>query len=172
MTYSEHKIISLRDLFDYNICEFVSSEMQLKNILPKWIAIAYSLKLKNILDEYLSLVELNIKNSKAFINEEKTPFPFIKSKIMQAMVKQTRGKLNQCADIEIKDACLLAAIQSINHFKIFMYGTLESYAVALQMEKSSAIFQKAKANERQIDDHLCLLAETEINVKAKIPHHF
>ena len=86
---------------------------------------------------------------------------------MQAFIKETTEKLAACADAEVKDACLLACIQSVNHFKISAYGTAAAFARALDMDKQAAVFYEAEINEKQIDDRLSQLAEYEINGRAK-----
>ena len=88
---------------------------------------------------------------------------------MHLLKKQMKNCLN-CTDAEVKDACLLACIQAINHFKISMYGTAAAFANALDMEKQAAIFHEAEVNEKQIDDRLSQLAEHEINIRAKITY--
>jgi len=88
---------------------------------------------------------------------------------MQAFIEEANEKQNTCTDAEVKDACLLACIQAINHFKISMYGTAAAFAKVLGMEKHAAVFHEAEVNEKQIDDRLSQLAEHEINIKANVP---
>ena len=88
---------------------------------------------------------------------------------MRAFIEEVEEKLSNCSDSEVKDACLLASIQAINHFKISTYGTAAAFANALGMEKQAAIFHEVEVNEKQIDDRLSQLAEHEINIKAKTP---
>jgi ferritin-like metal-binding protein YciE len=88
---------------------------------------------------------------------------------MQAFIEDAKEKLENCTDAAIKDACLLASVQAINHFKISTYGTAAAFAKALGMEKSGIVFHEAEINEKQIDDRLSQLAEHEINVEAKSP---
>jgi ferritin-like metal-binding protein YciE len=77
--------------------------------------------------------------------------------------------MKYCADPEVKDACLLACIQAINHFKISEYGTAAAFAKELNMEKSATVFHEMEINEKHIDDRLSQLAEYEINRKARAP---
>lgn len=88
---------------------------------------------------------------------------------MLAFIEETNEKLNSCADQKAQDACLLACIQGINHFKISLYGTAAAFAKQLEMEKFASLFHKAEVNEKQIDDRLSQLAEHEINIAAKTP---
>ena len=88
---------------------------------------------------------------------------------MQAFIEEAGEKLNTCRDVAVKDACLLASIQVISHYKISTYGTAAAFAKALGMDHPSAVFHEAEINEKQIDDRLTQLAEHEININARAP---
>ena len=104
-----------------------------------------------------------------FFEEEKINSLSLTNRVMRAFIEEAEEKLANCTDTAIKDVCLLACIQAINHFKISTYGTAATFANALDMEKRAAIFHEAEENEKQIDDRLSQLAEHEINIKAKAP---
>jgi ferritin-like metal-binding protein YciE len=115
------------------------------------------------------MVEEHIQKLAQFVSEENIGLVGLKNRIMQAYIEEAKDKLGTCADNAIKDACLLAAIQGINHFKISTYGTAAAFANALGMEKTAVAFHEAEINEKKIDDRLSQLAEHEINVNAKAP---
>jgi ferritin-like metal-binding protein YciE len=162
-------ITNLHDLLDFDARRFTSSEIQLKNSLPRWISTSGSLKLKTVLQKYLEMVEDQVKKMDGFFDAEKIASLSVTNRVMHAFIEETEEKLNDCSDLEVKDACLLAAIQSINHFKISTYGTAAAFAKALGMEKYAAFFHEAEVNEKKIDDRLSQLAEFEINAKARAP---
>lgn len=162
-------ISNLHNLLDYDARKFAITEMQLKTVLPAWIQKANDIKLKTVLQRYLELVQNRVEKLDAFIEEEKINSISLVNKVMNAFIEETEVKLTYCTDPEVRDACLLACVQAINHFKISMYGTAAAFARALDKEKASTIFREAETNEKQIDDRLTQLAEYEINVKAKSP---
>ncbi len=169
MTQNNLSIVTLNDLLDFDGRKFISAEIQLKKILPQWINQASAVKLKNVLQKYLDFVEQHIKNMETFYEEEHVNSLSLHNKIMEGYIEETEDKLHTCMDSAIKDACLLAGIQSINHFKISIYGTAAAFADLLSLEKSSVVFHQASVNEKQIDDRLTQLAQFEINSKAKAP---
>jgi ferritin-like metal-binding protein YciE len=65
------------------------------------------------------------------------------------------------------DACLLASIQGINHYKISLYGTAAAFVGKIGLESSAAIFHELEINEKSIDSSLSQMAEHEINNKAR-----
>lgn len=162
-------ITTLHNLLDYDASKFISAEIQLRNSLPDWINKAGSLQLKIILQKYLDFVEQHIKKMDGFFDDEKMSTLNLTNRVMQGFIEETNEKLSNCTDAEVQDACLLACIQAINHFKISTYGTAAAFANILDMGKAATIFHEAEINEKQIDDRLSQLAEHEINAKAKTP---
>ncbi len=160
-------IISLRNLMDYNARKFTGAEVQLKNVLPKWIDQAGSIKLKTVMQKYLDLILVHLQKMNDFFAEEKINSLSITSPVMQALLEETNEQLGKCSHPEVKDACLLACIQTINHFKISIYGTFAAFADTLDMSKPALVFREAEINEKQIDDRLSQLAEHEINLNAR-----
>jgi len=169
MSENIKNISTLHNLLDYDVSKFTSAEVHLKQRLPEWINIAGSLKLKTLLQKYQDLVETHILKLEEFTEEEKINSLSVTNRIMQAFLEEANEKMTACTDAEIKDACLLASIQAINHFKISTYGTAAAFANLLDMEKQAAFFHEAEVSEKQIDDRLSQLAEHEINIKARTP---
>ena len=169
MAENNPTITTLHNLLDYDARKFTSAEIQLKNSLPEWINKASSLQLKTVLQKYLDFVQQDVQKMEIFFEEEKIGSLSLTNRVMKAFIEEVEEKLSNCTDAEVKDACLLASIQAINHFKINTYGTAAAFANALDMEKQAAIFHEAEVNEKQIDDRLSQLAEHEINIKAKTP---
>lgn len=169
MSENNLTITTLHDLLDVDGRKFISAEVQLKKILPQWISLAASIKLKNVFQRYLDFVEQHIENMQTFYEEEHINSLSLHNPIMEAFIGETQDKIKSCTDSAVKDACLLAGIQSINHFKISIYGTAAAFADLLNLEKTSVVFHQASVNEKQIDDRLTQLAQYEINSKAKAP---
>ncbi|MDX2049089.1 MAG: DUF892 family protein [Chitinophagaceae bacterium] len=169
MEENNRNITTLHNLLDYDAGRFISAEIQLQNILPEWINKATSLKLKGVLQKYFDYVQVHIQRLEGFIAGENTTSVSNVSHIMQAYISEADEKFLNCADTEVKDACLLACVQAINHFKISAYGTAAAFANALGMEKYTSVFHEAGVNEKQIDDRLSQLAEHEINLSARAP---
>ncbi len=169
MTENNQPITTLHHLLDYDASKFTSAEIQLQNILPEWINKTGSLMLKTVLQKYLDFVKQHVQKMESFFEQEKINSLSLKNRVMHSFIEETNEKLNTCTDPEIKDACLLAGIQVINHYKISIYGTAAAFANALEMEKHAALFHEAEGNEKQIDSRLSQLAEFEINKKARTP---
>ncbi len=162
-------IATLRNLLDDYAARFASAEAQLRKHIPDWIRKTDSLKLKNSLQKYLDFVSSHIDLLNRFIDTEQIGLLPLNGKVMDAFIRETDEKLSECSDQEVINACLLAQVQSINHYKISAYGTAAAFALALGMEKAAIVFHEAEVNEKQIDDRLSQLAEHEINPRAMAP---
>jgi ferritin-like metal-binding protein YciE len=169
MSDNAPNIATLQQLLDHNAGTFTSAEIQLKKSLFRWIQNAASLQLKTVLQKYHDFIELHLQKMELFFEEENINSLSVANKVMQAFIADTDEKLSICTDTEVKDACLLASVQSINHFKISTYGTAAAFANTLGMEKQAAVFHEAEIKEKQIDDRLSQLAEYEVNNKARTP---
>lgn len=169
MTENNSNITNLHDLLVHNARKFTSAEIQLRNSLHEWISKAVSLKLKGVLQKYLDFVQQHVQKLESFFEAEQVSSLSISNRIMKSFIDETEENLKTCADPEVRDACLLASVQDINHYKISLYGTAAAFAKELNLEKFGSFFHEAEVNEKQIDDRLSQLAEHEINTRARAP---
>jgi ferritin-like metal-binding protein YciE len=119
------------------------------------------------LQKYHDFVVQHVTKMESFFEEEEIISLSLTNRVMQAFIEEANEKLNSCSDVFVKDACMLACIQAINHYKISIYGTASAFARELEMEKYAGIFHESEVNEKQIDDRLSQLAEHEINLQSK-----
>ena len=158
---------TLLSLLDYDAGKFASAEAQLQINLPQWIVGAGSSPLKRVLQKYLTLTDEHIKKLDVFCAEENFTSISPVNLIMRAFINETDEKLAQCADADVKDACLLACMQNINHYKIATYGSAAAFAHDLAMNEAVTIFRDLEIDEKQIDHRLSQLAEHEANTNAR-----
>lgn len=166
----KHTTIStLHQLLDFNTQNFVVGEVYLQKALHHWIEKASAVKLKAVFQKYLEHAQHNVKSFEKFIDSEKMHLISNENKILTTLIEDVSIRFELCSDPEIKDACLLASVQVINHYKICIYGTAAAYATTLGMEEAAKLFKMAEINEKQIDDRLSQMAEFEINKRATTP---
>jgi ferritin-like metal-binding protein YciE len=166
---NNHSLTKLHDLLDYDILQSHAAENQLKSSLKKWISQPSSLAFKSRLQEYLSITESHLLYLKDYTLASELPALPNSNRVMKAILAETEEKLKKCADKELQDACLLAAIQEINHLKISQYGTAASFAKALGNEKAASLYHMFEINEKRMDKKLTKIARLEINPKALAP---
>lgn len=159
----------LRQLLDEDINRLMSAEAQLKTSLTGWISKDCAPPLKALMHHYLDIIENHQKAIDAFCLEEQLLSINSSNQVMKAMTDELSEKLDTCSCPPVKDACLLAGVQTICHFKICTYGTAAAFAGAAGLEKAAAIFHQAEQDEKSIDRELSHLAAHEINPKALAP---
>jgi ferritin-like metal-binding protein YciE len=169
MQNNNQSITTLHDLLICDYRRFASAEVELKTSLLQWMSQAGSLMLKAILQKYLDYSNEHLVKLEEVFTANEISSLSCSNRVMLSFIQEINEKLSCCVDAEVKDACLLAGVQGINHFKISMYGTAAAFANALGMEKAAKVFHEAEINEKQIDDRLSQLAEHEINIRAKAP---
>lgn len=162
-------VVTLSDLLALETGRIMEGEKHLIEVLPGWIQRVSSEKLRHILDQYLEYIKHHEQQMvNYFIHHTATPVPG-RNRVMAALVEEAAEKLRYCADPEIYDACLLACVQEINHYKISVYGTVTAYFNALNQHDSATIFHKAEKDEKRIDEQLSFQADLDINELARTP---
>lgn len=162
-------ISTLHQLLDYEASRFENAEIRLKKVMQEWVTLANSMQLKLVLQKYLDFIAQHITKMQGFYSSEEFTAVSLNNPVIVALIADAEEKISFCTDLEVKDACLLAVIQSINHYKICAYGTAAAYASTLGMNDEATLFREVEINEKHIDDRLSQLAAFEINEKAKSP---
>jgi len=162
-------ITCLRRLLGEDSSRLISGEVQLRNNLGDWMSKEQSPLFKAIMDRYLDMTERHIRDLEQFCEDEQLSSVHISNRVIKALMEELNEKLASCSCNEVKTACLLAGIQSINHYKISAYGTAAAYAGAIRLEKAALFFHQAEHDEKIIDEELSRLATREINNKALTP---
>jgi len=162
-------ITNLHDLLINDYARYFSFEKSLKQILPNWVLLSHSLKLKTILQRYLYYTEQHLNQLESVSNEIISHYLINRDRTIDYRISSINKRLASCTDPEVRDACLLAAVQELNHQKISMYGTAASFSNMLGDKKAAKIFYAAEVSEKQIDKRLSDLAEQEINLRARTP---
>jgi ferritin-like metal-binding protein YciE len=163
-------ISTLRQLLDEDTSRMISAELQLKNSIAGWVNNENSASLKLVMHNYLNVVEKHIHQLEIFCRDEKISSYTLSNQVMKAYIAEADEKLSGCTSQEVKDVCLLAAIQGINHFKISVYGTAAAFAGAVSLQKAGLLFHQAELDEKEMDERLSYLAEHELNRKATAPN--
>ena len=70
------------------------------------------------------------------------------------------------AEVEVKDAGLIAAAQRVEHYEMAGYGTARTYAELLGDQEGAKLLGLTLEEERQTDQKLSKLAKSAVNVAA------
>ena len=67
----------------------------------------------------------------------------------------------------VRDAGIIAASQKIEHYEIATYGTLAAFAKVLKEKRCLKNLLETLEEEKQCDELLSSIADTNLNTKAK-----
>ena len=163
---------NLRHLMEYYARKFTLVEHRLKVVLPEWIALAHSIRLKAALRSYLKKKKKQVKILELFFTEENIMYDSSQpSRSMQDFVLETNWRLSHAHTDQERDAWLLASVCAVNQFKINMYEMGIGFARSLGMDHAAQTFEDAGIYEKQLFDKLGKLAVKEINLALVEPVH-
>jgi ferritin-like metal-binding protein YciE len=85
---------------------------------------------------------------------------------MEGVVAEGAEMIEEEADVEVKDAGLIAAAQRVEHYEMAGYGTARTYAELLGDQEGAKLLALTLEEERQTDQKLSQLAKSAVNVAA------
>ena len=85
---------------------------------------------------------------------------------MEGIVAEGAEMIEEEAEVEVKDAGLIAAAQRVEHYEMAGYGTARTYAELLGDKEGAKLLGLTLEEERQTDQKLSKLAKSAVNVAA------
>ena len=157
----------LDELFHDTLKDIYFAEKKILSTLPKMAKAAENPDLKAAFEKHRVETEGHVERlEQVFGMIDKKP----QGKTCAAIV----GITDEGAEImeEYKgspalDAGLLAAAQAVEHYEITRYGTLRTWAEALDLADAAALLQETLDEEAATDEALTQLAEAAVNQEAE-----
>ena len=85
---------------------------------------------------------------------------------IEGLLEEAKEVMDEAEDPKTRDAGMLAAAQSVEHYEISRYGTLIAWAEQLGMREAASILEETLAEEKKADKLLSQLAEEKLNREA------
>lgn len=152
-------VSNLQQLFEHKLLDLHSAETQIIAALPKMIEAASHEQLRQALTDHLRITKEQLQRLNT-INEE---VHFKKKEVicegMKGILKEGEKELQEINDNATRDAAIIAAAQSVEHYEIAGYGTAEEYARQLEMPAVAEMLQETLEEEKQTDSSLNALAK-------------
>jgi ferritin-like metal-binding protein YciE len=86
---------------------------------------------------------------------------------IDGIIEEGEEVMKEAKDDTIRDAAMLAAAQSVEHYEISRYGTLVAWAEKMEMSEAAQLLEATLEEEKATDEKLSELADSEINVEAE-----
>ncbi len=157
---------TLEDLFLHEIKDLLSAEQQLVAALPKMAKAASSEKLRHGFEEHLEQTKGHVKRLEKVLDGLGKAHRGTKCKAMEGLIEEGKDLISEDAAPEVKDAGLIGAAQRVEHYEIAAYGTARSLARHLRNSEAEELLQQTLDEEKETDEKLTELAESEVNALA------
>jgi ferritin-like metal-binding protein YciE len=157
---------TLKDLYIHELKDLFSAEQQLVKALPKMAKAASNKELANGFQQHLEQTKEHAQRLQQILSSHEQTTRGYKCKGMEGIVAEGAEMIEEEADIEVKDAGLIAAAQRVEHYEMAGYGTARAYAELVGDSEGANLLQTTLEEERQTDQKLTELAKSAINVAA------
>jgi ferritin-like metal-binding protein YciE len=156
----------LEDLYVHELKDLFSAEQQVIKALPKMAKAASSKELAAGFQEHLEQTKGHAQRLEKILSSRKQTTRGPKCKGMEGVIAEGAEMIAEEADVEVKDAGLIAAAQRVEHYEMAGYGTARTYAELLGDKEGAELLALTLEEERQTDQKLSELAKSTVNVAA------
>ena len=158
---------ALNELFGDELKDILDAEKQLVKALPKMAKAATSEKLQEAFTEHLQQTKGQVERLEKVFQSLDVAARGKHCAAMEGLVEEGKEVIEDDLEDAVRDAALIGAAQKVEHYEIASYGTLIAHARLLGHDDAVALLQETLAEEKQTDENLTELAESEINIEAE-----
>jgi ferritin-like metal-binding protein YciE len=167
MPAAEKKLETLDDLFWHEIGDLYSAETQLTEALPKMVEKATDPTLKKALKDHLQVTHQQLDRLQQIFDDFEREPDGTKCKAMAGLIEEGEHILKAKGNADVRDAGIIAAAQRVEHYEMAGYGTARALATRLGHEDAAALLEETLDEEKEADETLTRIAETQVNRKAE-----
>lgn len=157
----------LEDLFEDSLKDIYWAEKALIKALPKLQKNATDEKLKNAIEQHLIETEEHVSRLEATFESIGVKAQAKKCDAMQGLLDEANSIIEETEPGTVRDAGIIAAAQKVEHYEIATYGTLAAFAKVLEERDAMKNLLDTLEEEKNCDNLLTQLADTNLNSKAK-----
>ena len=117
------KLNTLEDLYVHELKDRFSAELQIMKALPKMAKASSSKELVAGFQEHLEQTKGHARRLEQILSKPKQTTRGPKCKGMEGVIAEGAEMIAEEADVEVKDAGLIAAAQRVEHYEMAGYGT-------------------------------------------------
>ncbi len=157
----------LEKFFKDSLKDIYWAEKHLTKALPKLAKAATSEELKNAFNEHLEVTQTHVtKLEQVFEMVGEKPVAK-KCDAMEGLSKEADTVIEETEEgTATRDVGLIIAAQKVEHYEIATYGGLAALATALGMDDVAEVLEETLAEEKEADQTLTSIAESDINYQA------
>jgi ferritin-like metal-binding protein YciE len=161
------KTKSLQDLFVDELKDLYSAEKQLVQALPKMVKAANSPALQEAFQSHLEETKNHVQRIEEIAAELDASAKGKKCVGMEGLIEEGKEIMQEDFEEGVIDVALIGAAQRVEHYEIAGYGTARALAETLGYAHAAQVLQQTLDEEKQADEKLSQIAETQVNEYAK-----
>jgi ferritin-like metal-binding protein YciE len=157
---------TFEQLFEETLKDIYYAEKAILKALPKMANKASSEKLSAAFEEHRLQTEGQVERLEAVFELIGMRATGKKCAAIEGILAEGEEVMKEAEDDTVRDAAMLAAAQSVEHYEISRYGTLVAWADKMGLDEASTLLQQTLDEEKDTDAKLSQLAESEVNLEA------
>ena len=158
---------TFKELFEETLKDIYYAEKAILKALPKMAKKAKSKKLQTAFTKHEKETQRQVERLDQVFELLGKRASGKKCPAIEGIIEEAEEVMKEAEDDIIRDAAMLAAAQSVEHYEISRYGTLVAWAKKMEMADAARLFEATLEEEKLTDEKLTELAESEINVAAE-----
>ena len=155
------------ELFEETLKDIYSAEKAILKALPKMAKKASSAKLQAAFEKHEKETERQVQRLEEVFKLLGKRAAGKDCPAIDGILEEGEEVMKDAKDDTVRDAAMLAAAQSVEHYEISRYGTLVAWAEKMDLSEAAELLQATLDEEKMTDEALTALAESEINVEAE-----
>jgi ferritin-like metal-binding protein YciE len=157
---------TLQDLFLETLKDIYYAEKAILKALPKMAKKATSEDLAAAFETHREETESQVTRLEEIFAILEKPARGKKCPAIDGIIEEGQEIMKEAKDDTVRDAGMLAAAQSVEHYEISRYGTLKAWAEKLGLDDIAELLDETLEEEKATDLKLTDIAESEINIEA------
>ena len=157
---------TMNDLFMHTLKDIYYAEKLIYRSLPKMMKQATSPELKAAFEKHREETEGQIERLEQIFEMCEVAARGIRCDAMDGIIADAKDSMEEVEDDEVRDAGMLAAAQTVEHYEISRYGTMVAWANQLGMKDAAKLLQQTLDEEKKTDKLLSELALSNVNQTA------
>ena len=158
---------TFEQLIEETLKDIYYAEKAILKALPKMAKKATSRKLQTAFTKHESETEKQVERLDQVFDLLGKRASGKKCPAIDGIIEEASEVMKEAEDDTVRDAAMLAAAQSVEHYEISRYGTLVAWAAKMNMGKVEKLLQATLDEEKATDAKLTELADMEINIAAE-----
>lgn len=157
----------LDDLLKNEVCKLYDAESQLSSTLSKFGDKVSDQGLKGMVNDYQQHAREQMQRLESIAQNGNFDIKGQKCSAMEGIVRETEELMNSGADPEVRDAGLIASLQSAKHYEMACCGSARTYAEETGNRQAADVLQQTLDEEKRTDAKLNEMAMNRVNKKAE-----